>query len=99
MARDREPIKIVYRASEYVVREFYRYACTPCLKGWDAGTIKRPQDGGEPCAHGRGMWAVGRVGPRGGWWELGPHLDTLPGAILLADAASEAVHMPPTGVK
>lgn len=81
-------MEIVYETeSGYKVREITpRSACADCLAGWVLGTLTRPKDGGIKCLHTHdGTYQVGTVGPRGGWWPIGPVYRTFRSARRLAN--------------
>lgn len=84
---------VVYEVGHYKVREFYRYACKACLNAWDAGTLLKPKDGGTPCVHGEGLWQAGVIGPRGGWYGIGPQYKTLRAAEIVCNALDRAASL------
>lgn len=94
----KEQIEIVYTAGRYVVREIQRYACTPCRKGWESGALVKPVDGGLLCTHGRGMWDVGTVGKRGGWYPNTATYRSLRAARMVCDALDAAANMAAEGI-
>lgn len=88
-------VKIIHRNGAYFVREFYRQSCRPCNLGWHAGTLARPGEGGSVCTHkGRGQWQAGQLGPRGGWYGIGPMYGSPQAAEWLCDALAQAARMP-----
>jgi hypothetical protein len=91
-------IKIVHEAGNYVVHELFTQACSPCNTGWHNGTLASPKNGGKRCTHGGGQWQAGQVGPRGGWYGIGPQYGSKRAAVLVCDALAEAAAMPRQGV-
>lgn len=94
----REMVKIVFEAGNFRVREFHRYACTPCRDGWRVGTLALPATGGQPCMHGKGMWQAGFIGPRGGWHGIGPFYKSEEAARLVCSALFYASRVPADGI-
>lgn len=80
----------IHRSGRYVVREWHRTACRPCVLGWEDGSLTLPSQGGAVCEHGEGLWSVGTIGPRGGWYGIGPRYKSARAARHLCDALYEA---------
>ena len=83
--------KDVYHCGRYVVRQWSLLACRPCVRGWENGSLVHPSKGGPVCEHGgEGVWSVGTVGPRGGWYGIGPRYKSLRAAKHVCNALDEA---------
>ena len=81
-------IKIIYVKGGYsVVQLTSDLACSDCLAKWNAGTLAHPKDSGVACTHGpKGWYAVGTVGPRHGFRQIGPRFQGERAALYLAQA-------------
>lgn len=93
-----DSITIVYEQGRYKVRALVQEACRDCLAGWRSGSLRSPREGGDVCTHGRGQWQAGEVGPRGGWYGIGPVYRSKRAARLVCDALAEAAREPAQGI-
>lgn len=82
---DQGRYKVRYSNGGYVVIVLWSLACPSCSKRWRDGELSR----GTACNEPEEAFAVGMIGKRNGWYQIGCHTENYLAAKTLCDALAQ----------